>query len=91
MTKAFNLLGEKFGRLTVIARVSNYKNGAARWHCCCECGGETFVSSANLRGGTKSCGCLQVEVSIALRRRRNSKVQDSERWDNLAEFDEWPS
>jgi hypothetical protein len=90
--KIIDLTGQKFGRLTVIARADNSKYGNARWCCKCACGGEAIVVSNNLRRGqTKSCGCLQPEVMTYQTRRRTSAGQDNECWDNLAEFDEWPS
>lgn len=51
-----NLLGQKFGRLTVIERV----NG--KWKCQCDCGGITYTTTTKLKTGhTQSCGCLQKE------------------------------
>lgn len=60
--KAINLLGQKFGRLTVIARAESDKFGKAQWLCQCECGKQKVIASASLRRGlTKSCGCLLEE------------------------------
>lgn len=54
-----NLIGQKFGRLTVIAEEPP-KNRAARWRCICECGTETTVAESRLvSGNTKSCGCIK--------------------------------
>ena len=50
-----NLIGQKFGRLTVQEWVGNGK-----WQCLCECGNITLVQTDNLKNGnTKSCGCYQ--------------------------------
>lgn len=63
-----DLVGRKFGRLTVIAlasnasRVGNKKRG---WHCRCDCGGEATVSGSNLGRCTFSCGCIQAETRRA--------------------------
>jgi hypothetical protein len=47
--------GQRFGRLTV----AKYYGDGKYW-CMCDCGGNSFPSSWNLkRGGTKSCGCFQ--------------------------------
>lgn len=55
-----DLTGLHFGRLTVTHRNGSLKNGAAVWHCVCECGGEKDVSTAHLTGGfVQSCGCLK--------------------------------
>lgn len=53
-----NLIGTKFGKLTVIAE-SERKNGRKMWECLCDCGGKTITSTYCLNSGrTKSCGCL---------------------------------
>ena len=61
---AINLIGQRFGRLTVIERVENANDGHARWLCQCDCGNTTIVSSNVLkRGHCKSCGCLNKETA----------------------------
>lgn len=56
---ADDMVGNKFGRWTVIKR--NGRVGSlAMWLCRCECGKESTVPGARLRGGkSKSCGCLR--------------------------------
>jgi hypothetical protein len=59
-----NILGLKFGRLTVVERGPNTAGGSARWYCRCECssGKRPLVVAGALRNGTtQSCGCLQKE------------------------------
>ena len=57
-----NELGNKYGRLTVIARADNTPDGRAQWLCQCECGNQCIVIGKLLRSGhTQSCGCLQKE------------------------------
>lgn len=57
-----DLTGQRFGRLTVLARDRSKKTGQARWLCRCDCGTLTTVGSESLRGGrTKSCGCWRRE------------------------------
>ncbi|MCK5015416.1 MAG: AP2 domain-containing protein [Candidatus Omnitrophica bacterium] len=56
-----DLTDQKFGRLTVICRVENDKNGIAVWRCLCVCGNIKNIRGNNLVRGTKSCGCLQKE------------------------------
>lgn len=54
-----SLVGEIFGRLTVI-RDSGLRNtsGSIRWECRCSCGNTTYAVGAALkRGEYKSCGC----------------------------------
>lgn len=56
MGKKMNLLGQKFGKLTVIEETR--KNNKLAWRCLCECGGERIAYSADLMAGkTTSCGC----------------------------------
>jgi hypothetical protein len=58
-----NLLGKKFGRLTVVDEADRRPDGAIAWKCICECGKETDVRSCSLTcGSTKSCGCLKPET-----------------------------
>lgn len=53
-------IGQRHGRLTVVARAGSARNGDAVWECRCDCGGEVAVSASNLRtGDTRSCGCLK--------------------------------
>ena len=61
--KAKNLIGQKFGKLTVIGKSDKRdKSGYVQWHCECECGKTIIVNGGNLkRGNTKSCGCLFIE------------------------------
>ena len=58
MVAAASLVGQKFGRLTVVGRKGSNYRGQAVWHCACDCGGETFSISSSLKiGNAKSCGC----------------------------------
>ena len=63
-----DLTGQYFGRLKVIERVEDYieKNGNKRsqWLCECKCGNRVKVIGKSLKNGnTKSCGCLQKEIT----------------------------
>ena len=61
MSKTIDLIGQRFGRLTVVSRAEN-KCGRTNWHCKCDCGNERDILAINLtRGFTKSCGCLHNE------------------------------
>lgn len=67
---AINLIGSRFGRLTVIEKAEKAACGATRWKCRCDCGNEVIVQYSNLKSGkTKSCGCLNREN----RAERNTK------------------
>lgn len=59
-----DLTGMKFGRLTVIGRGENSKDGHPRWNCVCDCGNikDIPVSADSLkRGKVTSCGCFRRE------------------------------
>jgi len=56
-----NLLGRRFGRLTVTDYVADSK-----WQCVCDCGISVTVTSESLPSGhTKSCGCFSRDNTIA--------------------------
>lgn len=62
MTKALNLVGEKFGRLTLLSRTWSSLRNRSLWKCKCDCGNICEVILCNITSGhTKSCGCLQKE------------------------------
>lgn len=57
-----NILGQKFGRLTVFSYAGLNKYGRACWSCRCDCGNEIIAIGKDLRRNCiKSCGCLQAE------------------------------
>ena len=63
--KAKQLVGSRFGRLTVVVRTGSDKHKQALWKCVCDCGNETVVTSRKLlTGNTKSCGCLVSPKSL---------------------------
>ena len=62
--KKLNLVGKKFGRLTVV-KLAYIKNGRTYWKCKCQCGNIHFAKGVFLTFGcTKSCGCLQRTVNL---------------------------
>lgn len=82
MSARIDLVGQKFGRLTVLERAENAKNGAVHWKCHCECGNVVIVRGDSLRLGiTRSCGCLKSELAI----KRNTKHGMSK----TPEYDTW--
>lgn len=59
-----DLTGQKFGRLTPLKPTEKRINRKVVWLCKCDCGNETEVISTNLScGSTRSCGCLNKELS----------------------------
>lgn len=66
-TKALDLTGQRFGRLTVLSLSDKRQGGRRTWDCLCDCGNTALATTHELRAGkTKSCGCL---VSERLRSR----------------------
>src|SRR6266436_9745074 len=58
-----DLLGQRFGKLTVIASAGRNSNGKTMWWCLCDCGEERFVEACDLvRGHRITCGCGKHEA-----------------------------
>jgi hypothetical protein len=58
------MIGKKFGKLTVIEYVRTVNVNGILWKCSCECGEHVNVYRRNLtkkQSPTKSCGCLRKE------------------------------
>jgi len=61
-----NLIGARFGRLVVIARLPNQRRHTY-WRCVCDCGNTADVAARHLVGDgkhTRSCGCLRAGVEL---------------------------
>lgn len=65
--KPRNLIGQKFGRLSVVALEGSSPSGRALWRCVCSCGESKIISTNRLTSDTASCGCLRREHASALR------------------------
>lgn len=65
------IIGKRFGRLTVLPEIQERKNNSMRKYLCrCDCGNYTWVTSTNLTSGnTRSCGCLSKEMIHTLSRK----------------------
>lgn len=62
-----NLVGRKFGKLTVVEKIGTHYFPSGRsevvYMCECECGQHKNIFAGNLRTGhTTSCGCVQRET-----------------------------
>jgi hypothetical protein len=67
MPKKLNLIGQKFGRWTVLEYDNSKKQ--TYFFCRCECGSEKSVYSGNLvRGKSISCGCHRAEFLSDLKK-----------------------
>ena len=69
-----DLIGQKFGRFTVL-EFDKVDKGSYYWKCVCECGNHKNITSSNLlRGTSKSCGCLKKE--LAKTKKREMCIED---------------
>ena len=67
--KKLNLIGQRYGKLTVISegepRIEPSGRKKVRWNCLCDCGNTTLVAGGNLRSGhTTSCGCIVSRTNL---------------------------
>lgn len=61
MSKCIDLVGKRYGKLTVIERKGSTEGKCkhALWLCHCDCGNDTITTTGRLNSGiTQSCGCL---------------------------------
>ena len=78
-----SLVGERFGRLTVLRQTEERINGNIAWECQCDCGETTLATRPQLKRGSKrSCGCLWKELSEN-RKRNRSKITPGQRFGRL--------
>lgn len=67
--KIVDMTNQVFNRLTVLERAPSTTQGVAQWKCLCSCGNIIITTGSNLRRGhTQSCGCLQKESMIKLKK-----------------------
>jgi hypothetical protein len=53
-----DLIGKRFGKLTVMRPTSKRRSRQVLFECGCDCGGTTYANSVELQSGKKvSCGC----------------------------------
>jgi hypothetical protein len=86
MKKKFDLTGEVFYRLTVLAEAPRKAQcHSTRWLCRCECGTvKTYTSDQLRKGRVKSCGCLRSEnLSMARRKHDESKTRLYKKWTGI--------
>lgn len=68
-TRSRNFIGQKIGRLTVTAKLSDRtESRQIQWSCICDCGTATVMTTYKLGKAkpTLSCGCLRREMTRAL-------------------------
>lgn len=79
-SKMENLLGRKFGWLTVREYIGRVGRRRHSWRCRCKCGNFTTCCSDNLKQGkVKSCGCLR-RLSAKEQSTKHGLSSSSEYW-----------
>lgn len=64
MSRRKNIIGDRYGRLTVTEFFGVAKDRHSLWKCQCDCGAEIVAAGQNLKSGaTQSCGCLRKEIT----------------------------
>src|ERR1043166_7391766 len=77
-----NLVGQRFGRLTVVERSNEMRDGLLLWSCECDCGALVNVRGYCVTSGnTLSCGCLKRSDIVGRRFGRLTVIGDSGRRD----------
>lgn len=72
MSAANNLVGKRYGKLTVIRRAENSRKGNTMWICRCECGKEITTYGYALTGGNqKAADVTGVKSSLSTIAQRN--------------------
>lgn len=64
-------VGERYGRLSVVAALGSNAKGRREWRCKCDCGNDYVATSGmllNSRSAMKSCGCYKRERIAAIGR-----------------------
>ena len=76
MSRIIDITGKRFGRLVAIEPTDKRQGGYIVWKCKCDCGNISYVTTHNLlSGNTKSCSCLQKEISSKLIKSHKEKYQ----------------
>ena len=86
MPRKIDMIGKRFGRLTVIEESSKRVGKSITYICRCDCGNVTKpIQGANLRNGnTKSCGCLHEETMREILQKHGEKQTRLYRiWQNM--------
>lgn len=79
-----DMTGRRFSSLVVVAE--HRESARVKWVCQCDCGGQVIVQSADLKAGhTRSCGCLQREITIG----RNKAMASHGECDKTPEYRSW--
>jgi len=90
----FSLVGQQFGRLTVLQDAGRTARNSVIWLCQCECGEIIKTGTSKLRSGhTRSCGCLGREQALSRLDafHKTSKVHGETHANRTKEYKAWGS
>lgn len=87
MSKLVDMTGQKFGRWTVVERVTRGASGHTRWLCECVCGSTSIIHAHQLRQGrrTRCRRCFAADVTRA-RTMARSPISLQERYLKRREY-----
>lgn len=72
MPRYTDLIGQRFGRLTVVEKLDRKEDRYCLWRCRCDCGGEVLANTKRLKRGTVTdCGCIRRSTA-----RRGPQAED---------------
>lgn len=86
-----NLVGQTFGRLTVLEDDGTRCGRKVLWKCQCSCKDHNIIYTTTRRlksGETKSCGCLRKEVSSERAKNRKTNIEIGSRYGLLTVLEE---
>jgi hypothetical protein len=76
MSRQLNLIGCRFGRLTVVRDTGLRRSRNVVWAVACDCGKQIFTTSHYLKSGyTNSCGCIRLQLLAAIPQKGESNPQ----------------
>lgn len=80
MSKVIDLVGKRFGMLTVTSRSKNNKSGKTTWNCKCDCGKDITTLADSLHSGkTRSCGCYR-KITCKQNSRHTHRMTGTRLW-----------
>lgn len=84
MSKAIDLTGMRFGRLTVVSKTRS-KSGRVAWKCKCDCGNESIPLTTDLiKNRIQSCGCYHKDrTSEIFKKHGQYKTRLYRIWGNM--------
>lgn len=86
MPPKLKLVGQRFGRLLVLAEHGQDAHRAYLWRCLCDCGNESTIRGSDLKSGvTQSCGCGVREAASRPRTHGQTHTPLYKRWRAMVE------